>query len=151
MDTPMDLSPERMQTLVSVLDEIIPPRPDGRLPGAGQLGLAEPIARDAALRAVLEPGLDALEELARGKGAVGFAELESDVRRAVLDEVSALAPALVPTLVAQAILGYYQDLRVWQGIGLEPRPPHPQGYEVEPTNFSILDPVREREPFYREP
>ncbi len=30
------------------------------------------------------------------------------------------------------------------------RPPHPKGYEMEPTDFSLLDGVRRRERLYRE-
>jgi hypothetical protein len=140
-----------MQTLVSALDAIIPASEDGRLPGAGELGLAEPIAAQPALHPLLQAGLDALEAWARGRGAACFSDLAADERRAALDGVSLESPALLPSLVAQTIVAYYQNLRVWQAIGLEPRAPHPKGYAVPATDFSILDPVRARAPFYREP
>ena len=36
-------------------------------------------------------------------------------------------------------------------LGLEPRPPHPAGYEVEPGDWSLLDPVRAGAMVYRKP
>ena len=39
---------------------------------------------------------------------------------------------------------------VLAGLGLEPRPPHPEGYEMAASDFSILDPVRKRSKLYRD-
>jgi hypothetical protein len=147
----MDLSRERMRTLASVLDLIIPPSLDGRLPGAGELGLGMKIAAAAASQSVIETALESLETKARERGASGFSTLASDARQAVLDEVARDVPTLMPELVAQSIVGYYQDMRVWEAIGLEPRPPYPDGYALPDTDLSILDGVRKRPPFYREP
>jgi len=44
---------------------------------------------------------------------------------------------------------YYKHPRVLAHYGLEARPPHPKGYEVPPTDWSLLDPVRKRGPIHR--
>ena len=44
---------------------------------------------------------------------------------------------------------YYRDDRVMRSLGMEVRPPFPKGYVVEQGDWSILDPVRARSPFYR--
>lgn len=128
--------------LAAVLDTIIPPSADGRMPGAGEL-LGDAFAQRAELAPLLDAGLDALEP--------GFAQLPADARRAALEATAALAPAFLPTLVAQGFVAYYQDPRVREGLGLEARPPFPRGYELEAGDLSILDPVRQRDPIYREP
>lgn len=148
-------SSDELRTLTAVLDEIVPPSHDGRLPGAGEAGLAATIdrlARDKPeLRPALGEGLAAADSLARARGAKGFAELARDARLEVLNETAARAPAFLPGLVAQTIVAYYQVDRVREALGFEARPPYPQGYPVEPTDFAILDPVRRREPFFRTP
>ncbi len=147
----MSLPPERLEALACVLDAVIPPSADGRLPGAGALGLADALAGQPELEPVLEAGLAALDEIARGKGADGFAALPPGERRGALEESAAVQPAFLPSVIAQTLVAYYQDRRVLVALGQEGRPPFPLGYPVEETDFSILDPVRARDPFYREP
>ena len=145
-------SAAEFRTLACALDEIIPPGRAG-LPGAGELGLAGAIEEAARgsddVRVAVAEGLVALEELARERGKAGYAELTRHERLEVLNEAGAKAPLFLPQLIGPAFVGYYQDLRVREALGLETRPPHPEGYEVEETDFSMLDPVRERDPFYR--
>ena len=44
---------------------------------------------------------------------------------------------------------YYRDARIMQSLGMEVRPPFPEGFQVEQGDWSMLDPVRARKPFYR--
>ena len=70
-------SPEQERALSSVLDEIIPRSEDGRLPGAGELGLVDYVARKArAIQPLIIQGVGALDELARSRGAPDFAALD---------------------------------------------------------------------------
>lgn len=147
--------PARQRELVALLDELIPARPGADLPGAGALGLAESVARAAAdrsgLAAALDDGLARLAALAQQRGAASFADLEPEDRRAALGELAAQAPGCLPALCFLAYAEYYREPRVLAGLGHPPRAPHPLGYEVPPTDFSLLDPVRRRAPFYRRP
>jgi hypothetical protein len=47
------------------------------------------------------------------------------------------------------LLCYYRDDRVMVSLGLEARPPFPKGHVVEQGDWSLLDPVRTRKPFWR--
>jgi len=140
--------------LGALLDELVPPRPDG-LPGAGGLGLTAELLRALRerpeLRAVVVPGLAALDAIVRGRGAALLSELAPADRRAALDALSAQAPALLPTLAFVTFIAYYQDPRVLAALGREPRPPFPKGYELPPLDEALLEPVRRRAPFYRQP
>ena len=135
--------------LSALLDEIIPPGRDGRMPGAGQLGLEARIEADLAkqegLTEVARAGLAALDE-ASGSA---FSELDRTQRRAVVDQVAAVHPALIPSLVFLTYTAYYEHPQVRVGLGRDPRPAHPGGYELEPFDPGLVEQVLRREPFYR--
>jgi len=148
------LSPAEVRALACVLDLLVPRSADGRLPGAGELGLVaaiEAALRDApGLRPAVHLGLAALAERARERGAEGFDALPAAERRAALDAIAAAQPAFVPGLVFHTYVAYYRHDRVLLGLGLEPRPPHPLGYALEPGDFSRLEKVRRRGRLYRD-
>jgi len=149
------LGPGAEDALAALLDEIVPPRPDGRLPGAGALGLAASLLRSVAERpelgAVLAPGLAAYAALLAERGAARPAELAPAERRAFLDALAARAPGLLPTLAFLTYAAYYQDPRVLEALGREPRPPWPKGFTIPPGDLSGLEAVRARGPVYRDP
>jgi hypothetical protein len=74
-----------------------------------------------------------------------FVALARPDRQALLAEQPFVFPLMLHTFV-----GYYQTPRVVEALGLEARPPHPQGYAMEPNDLSLLDPVRRRPRLYRE-
>ena len=60
-------------------------------------------------------------------------------------------PVLAATLAGLVVACYYRDDRVMRSLGLEPRPPYPQGFEVEPGDYaSLLEPVRARGRLWRD-
>ena len=142
------LSDEQQHLLTTLLDEIIPPSSDGRLPGAGEAGvvsyLEQVLQRTPGLLPVITSGLSSIGDLAGGRGSQSFGALSSQDRREVLTELGTTQPAFIPTLVLHTYAGYYQDARVVKALGLEARPPFPKGHDVEPTDFTLLDPVRQR-------
>lgn len=130
--------------LGSILDTLIPPSDDGRMPGAGAIGLAA---------AVREQTLESADVLAAGLAAAeasGFAELDLEGRVAVLRELESTQPAFIPTLFFPTCTEYYRHPKVLVGLGLEPRPPHPKGYELESGNLDALERVRARGQLYRD-
>jgi hypothetical protein len=52
-------------------------------------------------------------------------------------------------LTRLVLLCYYRDDRVMVSLGLEARPPFPKGHVLEQGDWSLLDPVRARKPFWR--
>lgn len=150
-DTGLKSAAQR-SALSAVLDAVIPRSTDGRLPGAGELGLARAIEQQlGAMCAFTARGLDALDALARDRGAAGFAALAPAERAAVLGAHAAADPGFLPGLVFQIYSAYYQHPRVLEALGLEPRPPHPKGYALEqPDLEALLAPVRARAKLYRD-
>lgn len=147
----LDFAQQRL--LAALLDELVPPRADAELPGAGSLGLADAVDRAAAenpaLASVLAETLERLADLAQQHGGAPFADLEPETRRVALDALAAQAPGCLPALCFLTYAAYYRDIRVLEALGHPPRAPYPLGYDVPPTDFSLLDPVRRRAPFYR--
>jgi hypothetical protein len=141
-------------TLTIMLDELIPPSDDGRLPGAGTLGVAADV--EAAVKAtpalapVIQGGLSALDGLSRVRNAGGFVALSRAERVAVLHELEGADPVFVPTMMMLAYVGYYGNDRVVSVLKPDTHAPHPRGYEVEPDDAALLDPVRSRGKLYRD-
>lgn len=142
------------QSLAAVLDELIPPSVDARLPGAGTLGIAAIVQHAASATPELEPliaqGLAALDEFARRHNASGFAALPRDGRIEALRELEKSTPAFMQTLMTLSCIGYYSNEQVLTVLNGTARPPHPKGYELEPDDLSALDSVRARGKLYRE-
>ena len=73
-----------------------------------------------------------------------------------VDQASHLAglrlsdPAGFSVVEAVVLRAYYRDDRVLKSIGMDARPPFPQGYEVEQGDWSLLDPVKNRGNIYRD-
>ena len=129
--------------LVRLLDAVVPRSADGRLPGAAELDLVGPIARTVRetpmLRPVVEYGLSTLAERVQGGTPIA----------AVLAEFAATDQFFMPAFLFLVYSTYYRDPRVLEALGLEPRPPHPKGYTMEPDDPTLLDPVRRRAPMFR--
>ncbi len=149
----MSFSEDERRLLAHVLDEIIPPHDDGRLPGAGELGVATHVENALGttpdLARIIADGLAALENIARRRAPRGFAALSREERLAVLNELAPTEHAFPPIFYLQAYAGYYHHPRVLEVLGLDPRPPHPQGYRMEPDDLTLLEKVRQRPKMYR--
>jgi len=146
--TDLKFSASAKQVLASVLDEIIPPSDDGRMPGAGQIGVADHVEQALQnlpdLRAMILRGLADLDALAHSRHARSFTALSRQDKVVLLNEQGFVFP-----LTFHAYVGYYQHARIAESLGLEPRPPHPTGYEMEPDDLTLLDTVRRRGRLYR--
>jgi len=147
------LTPEQTRALSAVLDELIPPSADGHLPGAGALGLASAIEdkmrEQPDLRPAVLGGLDALDALAKQSGVAGFVDVPAGDRNELLNRLSAESPAFLPGLIFHTYVTYYYQPSVVEALGVPPRPPHPEGYAVPPSDEGLLDAVRARGPLYR--
>jgi hypothetical protein len=137
--------------LAPVLDTLIPPDAERGMPGAGSLGIAEALCREVPeLAPFVDPALAELDALARERGAADFAGLPPDARETALREVGERHPSLLPGLLFQTYQAYYAHPSVLAALGVPPRPPHPEGYEVPPNDLTLLDHVRSRPKLYRE-
>ena len=138
-----DFSSDQRRALACVLDALIPPSADGRMPGAGTAGVGAHVERVLhtlpELRAMVVEGLRDLDVQARTQHERSFVEL-GDGERAALVAMQGFSYALVP----HTYIGYYQQERILEAIGVEPRPPHPKGYTMPENDLTLLAPVRSR-------
>jgi hypothetical protein len=148
------LSDHEKHTLSSLLDEIIPPSENGRLPGAGSLGLTDyvegALSRMPELEVSIVEGLRLISVMLRQQRQPAYAELTDEARRQVSSALEARVPTFLPALTFLAYSGYYSNARVLEALGLEARAPYPRGYEVPPTDFALLERVRRRGRRWRE-
>jgi hypothetical protein len=146
MPTDAPLTPAQSDDLRVIAGIMIPASIDFDVPGADdpaiQADIAATLGRDAGhVR-------DALDQFARLAGSP-LAALDPARREAVAMELRAAGGAAVATLTRIVLQCYYRDDRVVRSLGLEPRPPHPQGYALEDGDWSLLDPIRARPPMWR--
>jgi hypothetical protein len=142
------LTPAQRDDLRAIAGIMIPASTDFDVPGADdpaiQADIVATLGRDGNLVR------QALDELARLAGEP-FAELDPDRREAAAMALRAKGGAAVATLTRVVLQCYYRDDRVVRSLGLEPRPPYPKGHVLEDGDWSLLDPVRARPPFWRRP
>jgi hypothetical protein len=120
---------------------IIPASSEYNVPGADdaaiQADILATMGRDTDMVCV------ALDHLARLAGK-RLSELDTARREAVAKEFRASGGTPAATLTRVVLQCYYRDDRVLRSLGLELRPPFPQGYVLEQGDWSLLDPVKKR-------
>jgi hypothetical protein len=67
-----------------------------------------------------------------------------------LSQQPALYSQMARAIAIPLLTSHYQRADVLQGLGLDNRAPFPQGNLVKQADFSMLEPVYERGPIYRE-
>ena len=80
----------------------------------------------------------------------GFADLDLPERRSRVAQLLEQRSEALKGVNSVILQCYYRDDRVMRSLGMEPRPPFPNGHEVEQGDWSLLDPVRKRPRLYRE-
>jgi hypothetical protein len=125
---------------------IVPASAKYDVPGADDdrifADIVNSIGRDGdAVRATLA----SLRALADGP----LAALDATRRTEVAAKLRASGGSPVGVLTRIVLLCYYRDERVMVSLGLEARPPFPKGHQLEQGDWSLLDPVRGRKPFWR--
>lgn len=136
--------------LDAILDELIPPRKDGTIPGAGALGVAEFLPTANAFAPNPAGSVQTILSAVSGN----FAALPRDEKITDLQRVEAAHGQAFETLVRLTYMGYYSrpDIRPHFGVGAHPI--HPKGYPVARESDAMMDeltaPVRARGKVYRD-
>jgi hypothetical protein len=140
------LTADEIRSLRCVATMMIPPGTKHDVPGAGDdtifADILANIGRDAAL---LKQALQYLDAYGGGP----FADLDPARRQAAATALQDAAGPPLAALTRVVVQCYYRDDRVMRSLGMEPRPPFPKGFTVGQGDWSLLDPVRARPPFYR--
>ncbi len=137
------------KNLLSLLVDLMIPA-EGVMPGAADPDIFSSILGDLAEHH--STTLSLLEMISSESDDVfanGFEQLDGGDRMELISRLKTRAPELVQFLQFHTVNNYYQDNRVMKALGMEARPPYPGGYTLEPTDWSLLDPVRERTEIYK--
>ena len=140
------LSAPQAETLRAFAGTMIPASARHGVPGADDPAILADIL--ANLERDHEDVVAALQRL-DGLAGGSFTALDDGQRLAVAHEFRAEGGAPLAALTRIVLLCYYRDNRVMRSLGQEPRPPFPLGHAVEQGDWSLLDPVRRRAPFWR--
>ncbi|GLO72551.1 hypothetical protein MACH17_40680 [Phaeobacter inhibens] len=136
--------------LDAILDELIPPSEDGKIPGAGALGIAEFLPTANAYAPNPAGSVQTILSAVSGD----FTALTREEKIAELRRVEAAHGPAFETLVRLTYMGYYSrsDMRPHFGVGAHPI--HPKGYPVARESAEMMDeltaPVRARGKVYRD-
>ena len=141
------LSPAEMDHLGEIAGAMIPASADLRMPAADDPvildDIVKSIGRDLAL---VREAISAIMKTAGG----AFAGLDQDAKEALINDYHARGGAPAEALGRAILAAYYRDDRVLVALGQEARSPFPKGHVVEPRDWSLLDAVRHRAPFWRD-
>jgi hypothetical protein len=135
------LSEAEASTLRAFAGTMIPASAAYGVPGADDERIFADILKS------LGRDLDDVRSALRRRGA--FADLAPERRLEAANALRAAGGPDVAALSRVVLLCYYRDDRVMRSLGQEPRPPFPKGHVVEQGDWSLLDPVKRRAPFYR--
>jgi hypothetical protein len=146
-DAQMGLTADEIHSLRDIAEAMIPQSPAERIPGAGDAAIladiAKSLGRDLPL---VRDAIAAIHAAASG----AFAGMNQDQREKLINDYYARSGTQAVALGRVILAAYYRDDRVLLALGLEARSPFPKGHTVEQGDWSLLDPVRRRAPFWRD-
>jgi hypothetical protein len=141
-----NLTTDEIRSLRCVAGMMIPASSAFGVPGADDdtiiADIIASVGRDTAL---VKQALARLNALAGGV----LADVDPARQQAAAATFREEGGATLTALTRAIVQCYYRDDRVMQSLGMEVRAPFPKGFEVEQGDWSLLDPVRARAPFYR--
>jgi hypothetical protein len=146
-DARTELSAAEIRGLGDIAGTMIPESHDLGVPGADDPAILDDIVRSVGRDLPLVR--EAMAAIA-AKSAGAFAGLDRNRREALINDYCAGGSA-ASTALGRVIVGaFYRDDRVLLALGLEARAPFPKGYVLEQGEWSLLDAVRRRAPFWRD-
>lgn len=141
---PEALTAEQRGIFQRLIGIMIPADPEMALPSADDplilQDCIETLGRDTAAIRIL------LAELMR----IGFLDLPAEQAEAIAMALLGDNRAEVQALSRVVVAAYYRDDRVMLAYGREPRAPFPKGHILPPSDWALLDVVKQRKPFWRD-
>jgi hypothetical protein len=135
-----------LQTLRCIVGHIIPSSARFTLPGADDPEIFNDFLNSVGTE---KDRIRLALDFIHGLTTKPLSEIPIEVQKKILTDFRQDRPDLASAVQATTIFSYYRDPRVLKAIGVEARPPFPDGYEVEQGNWSLLDPVRARGPLFK--
>lgn len=132
----------------ALLDLVIPPNASGSLPGAGTLGLSLAVATglraDPLLGPMVGAGVQAIRDAALVQHPDGLPGMPPEAGTKFVQAQVLANPFFMMGLLRYVYPAYYAQPQVLRGIGEVARPPFPEGFEVEPTDPTLLEKLQAR-------
>ena len=138
---------EDKELLSAVLDELIPPRPESRLAGAGREEVVQYVddkLTQAGVAPMVSGGLAQLTANAQARFGQAFAQLDGQDRVALLQAFEQEQPMFLQMLMVHSCFGYYQQTDVLEQLHYEPRPPFPKGYDIDVGDDELFRNLKQR-------
>lgn len=133
---------EDQRALLNRLCDLMIPAGEDRPSAADPELFKDILSRLSPHESVLKPALAILATLTLEK-------LAASEQVTLINQYRQAYPAFFQIFESQVIQVYYANSVVLTSLGVNAPSPYPGGYDVEETDWSLLDPVRGREPFYR--
>jgi hypothetical protein len=144
--------PNDQKFMDALLNLVIPPNASGSLPGAGTLGLSLAVATalqaDPLLGPMVGAGLQAIWEAALSQHPNGLAGMTPEAGTKLVQTRVSTNTFFMMGLLRYLYPAYYQHPQVLRGIGEVPRPPFPEGFDVEATDARLLEKPQARRRAY---
>ncbi len=147
-DTPPGLTAEEIQDLTRAAGVMVPADSDYNVPSAGDpMIVADMVATVGRDLADVRAALAALNAMAGG----ALAAVTDDDQAEALVVAFLARESRASTILGRVVLQcYYRDDRVVRSLGQEPGAPFPKGRTLDQGDWSLLDVVRTRAPFWRD-
>lgn len=142
---------EEQRTLLALVGAVIPANTEYGTPSADDPDIAADILASARpYHATVASALHQVESIAAERYATAYADLDADTRARLASDLSRSRFVGLGTLVTITAQCYYRDDRVMRSLGMEPRSPYPDGFDIPQGDWSLLDPVRRRGKIYKD-
>jgi hypothetical protein len=146
-DPGTDLTSAEWRDLRRLAALMVPASAEYGVPGADDEAIFADIVRSLGRdRDAVRKALAMLREIAGSD----FADLDQAKAEAAAMALLGREGPVVAALGRTVLQCYYRDDRVMRALDLEPRPPYPQGRELEPGDWPLLDAVRGRPRMWRD-
>ena len=141
----MTFSDQQLETFRKIAGRIIPAED-------GALGADDPtiFADISSTLNDIAPAIAKVVEAVSSESSGSFSTLSPEAQDAILQKAQASLGMTFWAAVQRVTVCYYRDDRVLSALGLRPGPPFPRGQILEQGDWTLLDPVKARPPFWRE-
>ena len=149
-DNPLD--DNATETLRRIVGAMIPASVEFNVPGADDpIIFADILSLVKTNIDLVADGIEAADAIALSRFGTRLIDLHPDDASSALEDLSRATATSTRYLVTITAQCYYRDDRVMASLGMEARPPFPQGHDVPQGDLSLLEPVKARGRIWRSP
>jgi len=146
------LPAEQQNCIRKIAAQMIPASTEFQVPGADDPNIIGNILQRLGRQASMVAQIyHSLEQASMGKFEQPCTEINDESFNLLLADFRNQQGALTASLMVTVVACYYEDKRVLDSIEHEARPPFPLGHKLKQGNWDLLEPVKSRPKFYRQP